>query len=423
MKVLIKKYLIITIAAVMVVSLIIPSSSVEAVIDCNDPRLSMNDIQFWNPCDDECADEKAQDSSSVISTSSGRNERLREAVHKYGEFAMEMQREWGTPWEVVFAQMVMESGVGTAGAAAYDAKNNWLGIRAKGDAGQTSPPGNYAIYSNVEKSIEAWAGTVVYRNGAYDEAFVHLDPNNYNIKEWFAAAIEVYAPRSDDNDPTEYSSVVFGLLDGPIKEYREEKGWPSAEELAKKENIPIGGKHPIGSDTISSDISSGSKSSNCVKSNGAVAGQLAETAINLSWPDRTHGLYDLKPEYETALEETGMKNAGCSPNGADCGVFVVTVLRASGVDPEIEPQTTNMINYMNSKPEKYELIRATDTSELVPGDIFVHHGHTFMYVGDGATDGGKSMASASCSERISDRGYDVYFSDDRGTYFIYRVKK
>ena len=45
-----------------------------------------------------------------------------------------------------------------------------------------------------------------------------------------------------------------------------------------------------------------------------------------------------------------------------------------------------------------------------------------IYVGDEATDGGQDNASASCGERGADRGGNIYFSDDRGAYEIFRKK-
>ena len=240
-------------------SVLAPSSAKAKTIDCNDPRLSLNDIQFWNPCEAECPDVSVGGASG-FTAEMGRNERLRYAVKQYGEHAMAMQKKFGTPWEIVFAQMVMESGVGTAGIAVNGATNNWLGIKGTGDAGTT---GRDAKYSSIEASITDWAGTRVLRNGLYDAAFKYTDPNNYDIRQFFASMIEVYAPTSDGNNTTEYKGVVYSLLDGDIKSVREEMNWPSSAELAKKENIPIGGEMPLGQSanqetTSSSDSSSSS---------------------------------------------------------------------------------------------------------------------------------------------------------------------
>lgn len=156
----------------------------------------------------------------------------------------------------------------------------------------------------------------------------------------------------------------------------------------------------------------------------SVAGNIVATAILLSWPDRSNSVNDPKSEYVDAMEEVNLTNAGCGPNGADCGVFVATVMRVSGADTEFPIGTSNIIEYLRTNTGKYSRVSATDTSGLMPGDIFVIRaatsGHIMMYVGDSASDDGKSNASASCSERIGDRGVDIYFSDSRGTYEIYR---
>lgn len=159
-------------------------------------------------------------------------------------------------------------------------------------------------------------------------------------------------------------------------------------------------------------------SSNC-SGPGGIYGDIVATAVQLSWSDRSHSVNDPKPEYVAAMEEVGLTNAGCGPNGADCGVFVATVMRASGADKEFPIGTDNILKYLRDN-QSYAKIEASDTSGLMPGDIFIISGHTMMYVGDGASDGGKSMASASCSERIGDRGANIYFSDHRGAYEIYR---
>ena len=175
--------------------------------------------------------------------------RLKDAVKQYGEFAMQMQIEYSTPWEVVLAQMQIESGVGTAGHAVEGADNNWLGITGSGDAGTyVSANGrHWAVFSSVEKSIEAWAGAYVLRNGYYNDAFPYLDPNNWDLEAFLVRMIAHYAPDSDGNNEQVYVNSILKLIDGPIKEAREEMGWLSSEEFAKKNNIPVGGNHPLDS--------------------------------------------------------------------------------------------------------------------------------------------------------------------------------
>lgn len=181
----------------------------------------------------------------------------------------------------------------------------------------------------------------------------------------------------------------------------------------------------------------GGGSANCGGNAGA-SGDIAATAVSLSWPKRCNqsgakpgvdcgNTSQPKPEYSQAMKEVGLDTAGCGPSGADCGVFVATVMRKSGVDPEFPTGTMSIATYMRNSSE-YVRVIATDTSQLMPGDIFVvnagsgagSNGHTMIYVEGGGGDGGGSNASASCSSRTGDRGTNIIFSDSRGAYEIFR---
>lgn len=170
-------------------------------------------------------------------------ERVKAATKVYGLLAMQMQRTYGVPWEVLIAQMQIESQIGRTGAA-RNGSNNWLGITGKGDAGKS---GRYARFSSVEESIKAWTGAKVMRNGAYNEAMWHTDPNKWNLRDFLANMVHVYAPASDGNDEAGYVRDVMNIINKMVKPAREEMGWPSSEELAKSEKIAVGGIYPIGS--------------------------------------------------------------------------------------------------------------------------------------------------------------------------------
>lgn len=184
----------------------------------------------------------------------------------------------------------------------------------------------------------------------------------------------------------------------------------------------------LGLEAASSSEATANGSGNC-GGVGAVQNDIVQTAINLSWINRAgsgdsvnRGPMDAKQEYIDAMEDVGLYGSGCSGNGADCGVFVATVMRSSGADTNFPIGTSYIMNYLKSSTEYEQIENKGNTSNLEPGDIFIIDGHIFMYVGNVATDGGKNMASASCNERTADRGLDVYFSDYRGTYEIFRKK-
>ncbi len=121
---------------------------------------------------------------------------------------------------------------------------------------------------------------------------------------------------------------------------------------------------------------------------GVVNGDIVATAKNLSQPHRVslsrstaarHGESGAKPEYIKAVEEfhTSINQAMFT----DCGVFISTVMRSSGVDPEYPLRGTSVqLPYVRNSP-KYHTFIASSESELQPGDILIRPGHTYMYVG------------------------------------------
>lgn len=380
------------------------------------------DIMFYDPDDNSgCGGTTAV---AVTPVSGEAYARLKDVVRQYGEFAMEMQRTYGTPWEVVFAQMQKESSVGTAGHAVNGADNNWLGITGSGDAGSwTSPNGrNWAKYSSIEASIMAWAGPKVLRNGYYDASFQYLDPNSYRLESFLGAMISVYAPSSDGNNEQAYVADVMSFILGPIAEVRAEMGWPSSAELAEQDNIPIGGQTPLGQ-TVEATHTVGT----CFRVGGN--GDITTTAIAFSWPGiRSHSVNDPKPEYRQALQAVGLSTYGdVNVNrGSSCDAFVAAVMRST-VDPSFQCcGTINQLKYLHGNPLYTEIENLGNTSNLESGDIFIldqkrdyktASGHIMMFV----IDNGKPMlAHASYGERTGERGGNPYFKDHRGTYRIYR---
>jgi hypothetical protein len=351
-------------------------------------------------------------------------ERLKEAVRAYGEVAMEVQREYGVPWEVVIAQMQKESGVGVAGIAVNGADNNWLGITGTGDAGSyISPSGRrWARYTSVEASIRDWAGPRVLRSRFYVAAFPYLDPANYNLEAFLRVMISSYAPASDGNNEVAYVASVLSFINGPIREAREEMGWPSSAQLAIQENIPVGGRHPMGTDLRESHDTNTRRSFDVCIGNGDVN----RTAILLSWPDRSQPKENPKPEYFTALNQpngvaTLRQGDRCSIAGHSCDAFVATVMRFSGADPDFPCcGAANQLRYLSNNVTgpnaKYqEIPNIGSTANMLPGDIRSHPGHIEIYVV--LEDGTSRIASASHCSRTGDHGIN-YYPDSR--YRIFR---
>lgn len=154
-------------------------------------------------------------------------------------------------------------------------------------------------------------------------------------------------------------------------------------------------------------------------SGGVISGNIVETALNLAWSTRGHGPQeeDAKPEYKQAMPlYNGSK--GTTPF-SDCGVFVATVMIASGADVNYPKRGTSVqLPYLREHPEKYLVFDDfNDTSQLLPGDILIFadqpSGHTYIYVGP--QPGGYNSVSASLGDHVPEAS-GAYFNA-RGNHF------
>lgn len=218
---------------------------------------AMNNILFYEP---GCTVYNGSYIGAEVSEDglpSNVNERLEMMVETYGELAMELQVEYGLPWELVFAQMVQESGIGTDSSAKAvntrvwntDKKYNWLGMKCGGKNALFASGclGNWSEYDDLSSMIAAWE--ISYgRNGNYDKAFNYLNPENYDLGGFVYTFVSIYAPAGDgNNNPKQYTSNVMGTIE-KVREIAKNKGWLNSEELAKTKNIQIGGNWPIKGD-------------------------------------------------------------------------------------------------------------------------------------------------------------------------------
>jgi hypothetical protein len=113
----------------------------------------------------------------------------------------------------------------------------------------------------------------------------------------------------------------------------------------------------------------------------AGSGNIAAVAISLAWPEEGHGPSkgDATPAYQAALPKYNSDQG--DRVWSDCGRFVSTVMHMSGADPDYpEVGTSVQDNYLRSSP-KYEVIDDITEDQLVPGDIFIGEGHTYLFVG------------------------------------------
>jgi N-acetylmuramoyl-L-alanine amidase len=165
----------------------------------------------------------------------------------------------------------------------------------------------------------------------------------------------------------------------------------------------------------------------CSGAVGAVQGNIAQTAVNFSWPTREEGKA-MKPN--EAYAAAVLKFPGSPFNGADCGGFVSIVMQASGADPNYpKAGTGNQEAYVRDHPELYDVVDSVaSTEDLQPGDIMIVNagggqgssGHTYIFVG--AQPSGDDIAHASMNERMPNLG-KAFLSDERGSYLRARLKK
>lgn len=151
---------------------------------------------------------------------------------------------------------------------------------------------------------------------------------------------------------------------------------------------------------------------------------LVDMAIRLSWPNQKHtGKYcsDAKPGnvgvgYEATMRKYNNRHGydECS----DCGVFVATVVRASGVDPDyVGRVTADQEAYMANHPNKWKRIKTTITGDLHPGDILINPGHTYIYTG---VPGDKYNARSASLGGHTPWASSVYWTHKAGTFHVYR---
>ncbi len=368
-----------------------------------------NGIYYYNPTgSDYCT---IGVGSYDGSTSAGLSETQAAFVDTYHDIAQQLSVEYGIPWETVVAQGILESAAGTSNFAVN--RNNFFGIGAF-----DSNPNNAFSYATPE---EGWRGyyenirkTSTYRNhGVFQEPNI-TDPYAYTqaIKDAGYAT-----------DPS-YVSKVHSLI-AAIELRSQEKGWLSSAALAAKypEMLTNAANYAAGAgEAPSSDVSYGGGA--CLSRGN---GDINQTALELSWPDRTHDVRDPNDAYKAALAELGISSAYANnvdwsiAIGSSCDVFVSTVMQYSGVDPNYPLFLGGQVTYLPNHPELYQYVGRSDQNiDYQPGDIRINRAHTELVVllEDGQT---LAIASASHQDRTADHKCNIYpLHQTAGAYDVYR---
>lgn len=178
--------------------------------------------------------------------------------------------------------------------------------------------------------------------------------------------------------------------------------------------------------------SSGNASDNSSCNGGTDAGvgqgNIVKTALYYAWDTPDHGKdkSDAKPSYQRDMPK--FNGATDIDPYSDCGVFVSTVMIASGADPNYPKRGTGIQEaYVQSHPDLYDQIKAKSTADLQPGDIFIVNGggqgHTFLHTGTYTGGDGKkyNAAAASLHGHVPEAG-QTYFSQGGVKFTIWRLK-
>lgn len=186
----------------------------------------------------------------------------------------------------------------------------------------------------------------------------------------FGEVFERYGVGEEGNRG-QYAAEIYKAYQGKIQD-----GDPSTIDAAS------GGGGGASGTNVSTEGCGGNAS-------GVVSGSIVDTAKNLAWNPATDAGYSdsvAKKEYSDAVAK---HNSGTGGSETDCGLFVATVMRSSGADPEYaQIGTADQHRYVQSKPDKYMIIKNPKSSDLQPGDILVNpsdasgYGHTLIYTGD-----------------------------------------
>lgn len=391
---------------------------------------SSNDIIFFDP---DC--KQVDTSSGGGDITAGTPTKTMEAfVDKYGQMAFDTGKKYGIPYEAILAQGIIESGYGSSKLTQQ--ANNFFGIKAgTGWTGQVvtfqtaeqRPDGSVyyvdAAFRKYPTPQEGWDGygNFITSNSRYKPALAHPgDPIAY------ITAIKAAGYATD----VAYVSKVGGIALSIAAYIKKTGKWPPSSEVAKT-NTPTG---DTGAGTVSAEATG------CGAAGGGDAGNgsLVKTALDLAWPNEGKhngtGKNLARPSYQEAMPKfNDYSNAPYAP-WTDCGVFVATVVRMSGVDPKYQGRSTGLqLSYARGNSQ-YETFPFNDTAILKPGDIIVNPVHTFMFTGpyqgmndDGAkptTPNGKTynIAQGSLYDHPPDAG-NVTASDAKKGYFLVRVKK
>ncbi len=355
------------------ITLIITLNPVKVFAFDNNYFYNVNDIIFFD--ENSSCDYVTSSFGSASQTPT-----LTDFVDRYGEGAYNVGKKYGIPYEAILAQGILESGYGQSSLAyqyfnffGMKAGSSWTGGTVVMSTSEEYTPGvntqieaAFRTYPTVEAGWEGYA-LFITNNGnpaRYKDAL-----NYYNDYAGYIKAVKDAGYATDST----YTEKVTNLANGIADYIKENNKWPPSSQ-SEKPSIDYG------------QIASESTSSIDSCSNGIVAGDIVQTALSFAKSEPVENgvnqISDAIPEYVSAINQY---NPGASV--ADCGMFVGTVMIASGVDSNYPKSGTSIqLDYVKSNPDKYLVIDNPQRNNLEAGDILiVNNGedhHTMIYTGN-----------------------------------------
>jgi hypothetical protein len=260
-------------------------------------------------------------------------------------------------------------------------------------------------FKSFDAGVEATARTIVGSNQSRLSAAL-IQPSS--TAEQFMYALTYYdkylgnkfwAAASEPPNQDKYYQQHLQLVQQVRSKYADIAGLvlgtPDKEQLLNETDKTKLVYHPVGDVSSPTDLVAASPGdANCLGS-GVVAGSIVNTALGFAWTTTGHGNQkeDATEAYQNAMPLYN-GSTGDMPY-SDCGVFVATVMVASGTDPNYPKRGTSVQQqYIEDHPELYQTFTGvTSTAQLLPGDILVNSQHTYIYVGS-QSDGYNSVGAS-----------------------------
>ena len=214
------------------------------------------EIKYYDPNASNCSGGGGNWSENCGEVSgSNRTELLHSYIDNYAGVAINLQIEYGIPWEAFFFHICGESNCGDITLEGSMAKwvyddlggYNLAGMHGKGGPYATgtyvtnSNNHDFANHATIQDNIAAFVVSIM-RNGAYDNALKYGDYNNFDLKQFLTAEISMYIC-GEASCPRASNYGGWLMLD-EIENYAKAQGIPSSKEVANQYHITEGGKHP-----------------------------------------------------------------------------------------------------------------------------------------------------------------------------------